>query len=85
MEAYVLKNHNTVAKYIATGLILDLCKETVQMMGHGLKKGGGIRREWKWQERGWRRQQQKRRGGGRRREMRRTIREVIHGTTSKLK
>ena len=31
MGEYVLKRHNAVAQYIATRLILDLCKETVLM------------------------------------------------------
>ena len=42
MESYVTKINNLAAKYIATRLILDLCKEIVQMTG----AGGGIRRDW---------------------------------------
>ena len=33
MGAYVLKSHNTATHYIATRLILDLCKETVHRHG----------------------------------------------------
>ena len=51
--AYVLKRQNTVAQYIATRPILDLCKETVRTsvrrrcegLGHGLLGDGGSRRD----------------------------------------
>ena len=33
MEEYVLIWHNTIAQYIATRLILDLCDKTIRMTG----------------------------------------------------
>ena len=40
MVYYVLKRQNMVAQYIATCLILDLCKKTVQ------RPGGWVDRRW---------------------------------------
>ena len=40
MEIYIRKSHNTVAHYIATPLILDLCKATERKQGDWV----GIRR-----------------------------------------
>ena len=40
MEIYIWKSHNTVAHYIATPLILDLCKATERKQGDWV----GIRR-----------------------------------------
>ena len=50
------------AKNIGKGggkpIFFFLSKEVVQAA-----KGGGIRRDWNWRERGWRRQLKERRGG----------------------
>ena len=38
METYVLKRQDTVGKYIATLLILDLCEEIVHITGTWVTK-----------------------------------------------
>ena len=38
MGEYILKIQNTVAQYIATQMILDLCEETVHMPGAWVAK-----------------------------------------------
>ena len=45
MGAYVLKRQNTVAQYIVSRPILDLCKETVR------RYGAGVYRIW-WEKEG---------------------------------
>ena len=45
MGAYVLKRQNTVAQYIATRPVLDLCKDTVQ------RSGLWVARRW-WEKEG---------------------------------
>ena len=61
----MLKSQSTVTKYIVKQPNMDLCKETVQIPGMWIAKGGGSRRDLTWQERGRRWQQQKRRRDGR--------------------
>ena len=38
VEEYILRRHNTVAQYIATWLILDLCEEAVRRLGTRVSK-----------------------------------------------
>ena len=49
METYIWQSQNTVAKYIATWLILDLCKAAERKQGGGWGCGGGNRQELNWQ------------------------------------
>ena len=46
MGEYVLIMQNTVAQYIVTQPIMDLCEDTVHIPGTWVKKGGGNSRDW---------------------------------------
>ena len=48
VETYVVRCQNTVANFIATRPIMDLCMAEAQITGQGCQIGGGIRSAWNW-------------------------------------